>query len=125
MNSSHDISGLIWALPFLFLLFKFLYFKKNKKRAALLIQSGAQIIDVRTPSEFRAAHNPHSINVPLDEIEKAAPQLDPKKIYVLCCASGTRSAMAKNKLNKFGLQAFNAGPWTNTVIDNKSLKSSM
>ena len=45
----------------------------------------------------------------LDEIPKSAP-------VVVCCASGTRSGMARMMLKKNGYpQVFNAGKWSNLL----------
>jgi rhodanese-related sulfurtransferase len=75
--------------------------------------SGAQIVDVRTPAEFAQGHLPQSVNIPLDQFQARIPEIDPDRPVLLCCASGTRSGMAKVILDKAGYQqVHNAGPWT-------------
>ncbi len=75
--------------------------------------SGAQIVDVRTPAEFAQSHLPQSVNIPLDQFQARIPEIDPDRPVLLCCASGTRSGMAKVILEKAGYQqVHNAGPWT-------------
>src|SRR6478609_3684984 len=69
------------------------------------------LIDVRTPAEFREVHVPFAITVPLDRIEPrhvAAPCTGPigQPVYVICL-SGARGAKACEKLSAGGLNAVN------------------
>ena len=59
-----------------------------------------QLIDVRTPSEFRRGHIKEAQNVPLSQIGQFAPAKK-ETIYVIC-HSGMRSKMAAKKLKKKG-----------------------
>lgn len=82
-----------------------------------LLSEGAIIIDVRSPEEFRRGANPKSVNIPLDNLPNQLRTLDKNKTYVMCCASGGRSAMATSVLKSEGFKTvMNAGPWQNTVI---------
>jgi rhodanese-related sulfurtransferase len=77
-----------------------------------LIANGAQVIDVRTKSEYQGGHYKGSINIPLDTIEKKASTLKKDSTYVLCCRSGMRSGVATNKLKALGFtNVHNGGPW--------------
>jgi phage shock protein E len=77
-----------------------------------LVAQGAQIIDVRTPTEFRNGHPKGAINLPLQSISRDFTTLDKQKTYVLCCASGIRSRQAKNILLSKGFEnVYNAGTW--------------
>ncbi len=78
-----------------------------------LLERGAQVVDVRSPAEFRGGHVPGSKNIPLDQIQTRSKELDPSKPVLLCCASGSRSGMAIALLKRQGFtDVHNAGPWT-------------
>jgi rhodanese-related sulfurtransferase len=79
---------------------------------ATLVKTGAMIIDVRSPGEFSSGHIDGSINIPLDEIAKKAPELEKKnKVLITVCRSGNRSGSAKAILEKAGLEVYNGGAW--------------
>ncbi len=72
----------------------------------------AQRLDVRTAGEFRGGHAPGAVNIPLDQLAARLGELDPARPVLVCCASGSRSAMAASLLKGRGFEALNAGPWT-------------
>jgi phage shock protein E len=77
-----------------------------------LIQTGAIIIDVRTPQEFDGGHIKGSKNIPLQTIQKAIPELKKSgKAVITVCRSGSRSGMAKSILKSAGIEVYNGGPW--------------
>ena len=83
------------------------------EQLSALRDRGAQVVDVRTPAEFRGGHVQGSKNIPLDQIQVRSKELDPSKPVLLCCASGSRSAMAIALLKQRGFtDVHNAGPWT-------------
>lgn len=85
---------------------------RMRRRLPALLQEGAQLVDVRSPEEFFAGHAPGSVNIPLQDLEKRAGDLDPAKWVIVCCASGTRSAMARRRLRGMGFsRVLNAGSW--------------
>ncbi len=85
---------------------------RMRRRLPALLKEGAQLVDVRSPEEFFAGHAPGSVNIPLQDLEQGAGELDPDKWVVVCCASGTRSAMAGRKLRGMGFsRVLNAGSW--------------
>lgn len=99
-----------------FLLFRFLRFRSVKSRLPQLVKEGAVFVDVRTPGEFAAGARPGALNIPLNAIAGRAKELPKDKPIVLCCASGTRSAMAAGILKRQGFaKVLNAGPWRNTL----------
>ncbi len=65
----------------------------------------AELLDVRTPSEFAAAHVPGAKLVPLDELDCAAflkqRNASDKPLYVLC-QSGGRARRAVEKFQRAG-----------------------
>ncbi|MDG1252151.1 MAG: rhodanese-like domain-containing protein [Schleiferiaceae bacterium] len=75
---------------------------------------GAKIVDVRSPSEFASGHAPKAINVPLNTLSTLSKKIkDKDSEIIVCCASGMRSAAAKQNLDKMGYtRILNAGPWT-------------
>jgi len=93
-------------------LLKQLFGAKEKTDYKALLSSGAIIIDVRTPGEFKSGHIKGAINIPVDEIRSKANELKQKgKVVITCCRSGARSGMAAGILNKNGIEAYNGGPW--------------
>ncbi len=62
------------------------------------LKQNIQLIDVRTPGEFRRGHIKNAKNIPLNEIGSYTPVAD-KKTYVIC-HSGARSKLAAKKLKK-------------------------
>jgi rhodanese-related sulfurtransferase len=77
-----------------------------------LLERGAQKVDVRTAGEFGGGSAPGAINIPLDQLASRLGELDRAKPVLVCCASGSRSAMAASLLKAKGFEAVNAGPWT-------------
>ena len=74
---------------------------------------GAPVVDVRTPAEFVQGHVPGSVNIPLDQLQARIAEIDRTRPVLLCCASGGRSGMAKQFLEREGYtRVYNAGPWT-------------
>ena len=69
------------------------------------LKENIQLIDVRTPGEFRRGHIKNAKNVPLNEIGKFTPITD-KKVYVIC-HSGARSKLAAKILKKKGYDVIN------------------
>ena len=77
-----------------------------------LIQSGAQIIDVRTAAEYASGHLQKSMNVPLDTLEANMVKIKKDKPIITCCASGMRSGIARRLLLSYGYtEVYNGGSW--------------
>ena len=78
-----------------------------------LLEQGGQIVDVRTVDEFSIAHKDGSINIPLDSLKNKMNKLDKNKPVIVCCASGSRSGLAKRSLITNGFKdVHNAGTWS-------------
>jgi phage shock protein E len=93
-------------------LFSALFGPKQDPKA--WVARGAKIVDVRTAGEFSNGHAPKAINAPLDTLATLPKKIKDKDTeIVVCCASGMRSASAKQNLEKMGYtRVLNAGPWT-------------
>jgi phage shock protein E len=79
-----------------------------------LLKQGATILDVRSPGEYEGGHIKGSINIPLDKDRDGLAKLkDNHKPIITCCASGMRSASAKNLLISNGFtEVHNGGGWS-------------
>ena len=92
-----------------------------RRTAARLLADGAAVIDVRSPAEFARGHRSGSLNVPLAELASAPLAVDPNRWVIVCCASGTRSAIAKGILRRRGFEkVINGGSWVNVAKSDAS-----
>lgn len=84
-----------------------------------LLKEGGIIVDVRSKAEFAGGHIKGSKNIPLPSLGGNTNLLkDKNKPVITCCASGMRSASAKNLLKSRGFtQVFNGGGWAS--LNNK------
>ena len=79
-----------------------------------LLAKGALIVDVREDFEFLEGHADNSINIPLGQIPFKVNQLkQEQKPIIVCCRSGARAESALSSLQRAGIEAYNAGSWTN------------
>lgn len=91
---------------------KNLFASKPKIDFSELIRNGATILDVRTTDEFKGGHLKGALNIPLQQLKSNLSKLKKDKPVITCCASGMRSAAAKNTLLANGFtQVYNAGGW--------------
>lgn len=84
-----------------------------------LLKEGAIIVDVRSKAEFAGGHIKGSKNIPLQTLSSNLNLLKNKNQPVItCCASGMRSASAKNILKSKGFtEVYNGGGWNS--LNNK------
>ena len=75
----------------------------NAKVAEAQSDPNAIILDVRTSEEYARGHIEGAVNIPLNEIERAAQLYGNKHLYVHC-ASGARSKRAVAQLQALGVQ---------------------
>ncbi len=102
--------------PMLALLLWFGYKWWNSRRVVAMLpelrKNGARFIDVRSAAEFAGGNAPGTVNIPLQELGNRLAEISKSSPVVLCCASGTRSGMAKLLLKKNGYsQVYNVGTW--------------
>lgn len=113
-----DIQGFLanyWPLLALALWFGYKWWNARRVVALLpaLKAQGAVWVDVRSASEFATANAPGTVNIPLGELGQRLGEIPQSAPVVLCCASGTRSGMAKLMLKKNGYRnVYNIGSWT-------------
>ena len=74
------------------------------------LESGAIIVDVRTPDEFRDGAYPGAKNIPLSELGRRLDEIPKDKPVILYCASGARSSSAARAMKQAGYaDVINAG----------------
>ena len=80
-----------------------------------LVKQGAIILDVRSKGEYSGGHINGSMNISVDTLSSNLGKLkDKNKTIITCCASGMRSASAKNILKSNGYtNVYNGGGWSN------------
>lgn len=77
-----------------------------------LLKDGGIILDVRTKKEFAGGHIKGSKNIPLNALPSNLNKIKKDKTVITCCASGMRSASAKNFLESNGFtNVHNGGGW--------------
>ncbi|MCC6722377.1 MAG: rhodanese-like domain-containing protein [Bacteroidia bacterium] len=78
-----------------------------------ILSNGGIILDVRTKGEFTGGHIKGSINIPVDILQNNLSKFkDKNQAIITCCASGMRSATAKNILKSKGYEnVYNGGAW--------------
>jgi rhodanese-related sulfurtransferase len=77
----------------------------NASDAKQIIDSGGQLLDVRTDVEFLAGHIPGARHVPLADMQAQAASLDREKPVVVYCRSGERSGPAADAFTASGWDA--------------------
>ena len=78
----------------------------SSAEARQLVQTGARLVDVRTPGEFAAGHIPGAINIPVQQLDARMSELKPKDAAVVVyCRSGQRSGSAARLLKSAGFAA--------------------
>lgn len=108
-----------WLFLALGLWFAYKWWNSRRVIAMLpeLKKSGAIFVDVRSAGEFANGHAPGTINIPLQELGSRLGEIPKSSPVVLCCASGTRSGIAKLLLMKNGYRnVHNIGTW-NKFLD--------
>ncbi len=76
-----------------------------------------QLLDVRRPGEYNAAHATGAYSLPLNELEKRLSEADRKRPITVICASGYRSSIACSLLERHGFgNLFNVVGGTNGWI---------
>ena len=72
----------------------------DTNRALELIDTGAIVIDVRTPAEFEREHIPNAVNIPLEDIDKIG--YAKEDTIIIYCQTGIKSKQAVETLANLG-----------------------
>jgi CRP-like cAMP-binding protein len=78
----------------------------NAGEAQALASAGAQLLDVRLPSEAQAQPVPGAVNIPLYFMRLKLRQLDRSQSYVVVCDTGRRSSAGAFLLAERGFNAY-------------------
>jgi len=114
-----DFLSTYWPLLALLVWWGYKWWNGRRVRALLpnLRAQGAVVVDVRSKAEFAAGSAPGTVNIPLPELGARLQEMTPRVPIVVCCASGTRSAMAAALLRRHGLgPVYNAGAWHTLLV---------
>ncbi|MEG1585918.1 MAG: rhodanese-like domain-containing protein [Bacteroidales bacterium] len=78
----------------------------NAEFAKTIANKQVQIVDVRTPAEYKSGHIPDAINIDLksSDFDAKAGTLDKGRPVAIYCRSGARSKIAARKLSEKGYQ---------------------
>lgn len=85
-------------------------FAGTKHNGRELVASGALLLDVRTPEEFRDRHLDGAVNIPVQELGTRLGELGAKdRPIVVYCRSGARSATATKVMKSAGYDVLDIG----------------
>lgn len=83
-------------------------------KARELVSKGGQLVDVRSPEEFRQTGLPGAVNLPLHTLPLKVGELDTNRPVIVYCLSGGRSGQAQALLRTMGFtNVFNLGSFQN------------
>jgi rhodanese-related sulfurtransferase len=77
----------------------------DAREAERRVAAGAVWLDVRFPAEYREDGLPGAVNIPLNELRDALPNLATDREYVAYCQTGRRSSAAAFLLSQRGFHA--------------------
>ncbi|WP_066224226.1 rhodanese-like domain-containing protein [Formosa haliotis] len=87
-------------------------FRKQRRDIENFKSRGAIILDVRSKKEYNKGHIIGSENIPIDHLHQQVSVLrKTNKPFIVCCASGVRSAKAVKYLHINGIDATNGGSY--------------
>ncbi len=76
------------------------------KEALAKLHAGAVLVDVRTPSEYRASHALPAIHIQLGWLATDVPAQIPGKSIITVCSYGNRASQAARQLAADGYDAY-------------------
>jgi len=83
---------------------------KEKTLESVIAENNYVILDVRTNIEYERGHVVDAINIPVDSINESV-KLDKGKTIIVYCQSGTRSNIAREKLESLGYDVLDLGAY--------------
>lgn len=84
--------------------------KVTGQEARELKKRGVPFVAVFSAPEFKQAHIPGSLNIPVQELGSRLDELAGAEEVVVYCASGMRSARAARVLAESGKRVYDLGP---------------
>ena len=75
--------------------------------AIRLVAEGALVVDVRREFEWKRAHIPGAVHLPLEALPERCLELPEDRLLITFCTGGLRSAGAANLLAENGFDAVN------------------
>ena len=77
----------------------------SRAEAREMLDSGAQLVDVRADHEWEAGHLPGATHIALPELAARAGEIDKDRPVILYCRTDNRSDMAATALTEAGYDA--------------------
>jgi rhodanese-related sulfurtransferase len=77
----------------------------SRAEAREMLDSGAQLVDVRADHEWEAGHLPGAVHIPLPELPARIEEIEKDRPVILYCRGGNRSTMATVALAEAGYDA--------------------
>jgi phage shock protein E len=82
------------------------------------IETGALLIDVRSPEEYARGHLPEAVNIPHDQILAMSGFIkDKSRDVILYCVSGRRAGKAQAELKSLGFNQVHNGTGYQMLLD--------
>jgi len=78
----------------------------NANVARTMLENGYKLLDVRFQEEYEELYIPGAYLIPLNDLAQRIGELDKTAKYVVCCHSGSRSAVAVMRLNQYNIEAY-------------------
>lgn len=79
----------------------------DPERAAAMIASGAQLIDVRRPYEWEGGRIEGARHIEMNDLSASAETIDRDRPVIFYCRGGNRSEMAAAAFREAGYEAYN------------------
>jgi rhodanese-related sulfurtransferase len=107
----------------------------SASEAKQIIDTGSQLIDVRTDVEYNAGRIPGARHIPLADVQRESASLDKQQPVLIYCRAGNRSGPAAEAFSASGWDAhsieggllawadagFDLEPDDGTVVDNPNM----
>jgi rhodanese-related sulfurtransferase len=71
------------------------------------LRDGAQLVDVRQPAEYAEGHVPGAVLIPMGQLPSRVDELDRSRPVHVICATGNRSGVMAELLQRAGFDAVN------------------
>ncbi len=92
----------------MWLLWLFLKGGASAEDVLAALESGAPLLDVRTPGEFATGHAKGAVHIPLDQLSVRLKELGDPGTIVIYCQSGARPGRASSVRKGAGFEVLDA-----------------